>query len=347
MPYDVDRPFELDAGDGCRGRFADPAMIEVFATIASTAASRVPYLITGETGVGKELAARAVHRHSGRRGRLIAINCGGLPDALVEAELFGHEPGAFTGAHLARPGCFEQADGGTLFLDELAELSLRAQSTLLRVLDGQPIQRLGGRSHRAHDVRIIAATNCDLERAVGRGGFRRDLFHRLLGRRVHLPPLRERPADIRLLAGDLLDHERRALGRPLVAVAGCAMQELLRRPWPGNVRELKHTMACAAQVCSDDVMTVDHLPTPMRSASASTAGPSPAEAPPRSYITAGRRRLSDEVNAVERRYIVEALIETGGNQTRAALLLGMPRRTLVRKLKQHALSDLSRDGLAH
>ncbi|MBZ0234151.1 MAG: sigma-54 dependent transcriptional regulator [Deltaproteobacteria bacterium] len=322
-------------------------MIETFARIQRTADSRMPFLITGQTGVGKELAARAVHHYSRRVGPLVCINCGALPDALLESELFGHEQGAFTGAYVAKPGLFEEARKGTIFLDEIGELPMRSQGALLRVLDGHSIVRLGGRMQIPFDARVVAATNADMQDAVASGRFRADLYHRLRGLHVHLPPLRDRPADLRLLATELFDAARDDHSLARVPISPLAMQALEAHDWPGNVRELKYAMMLAAIHCGGEALNVSDLPEDMklRKETFSRRSGPPHDGAPTSFAVG--YTLGDELLAIERKRIVQALDAAGGVQTRAAQLLGMPRRSLVRKLKVHRITKTARDTMTH
>jgi DNA-binding NtrC family response regulator len=338
---------DLDLGDAHRVRLAEPAMLAAFARLRRAAASPLPVLVTGETGVGKDLAARAVHLHSGRSGPMVCINCGGLPDGIVESELFGHEHGSFTGAVAARPGHFEQAAGGTLFLDEVGELPLRAQGALLRALDGRPISRVGGRTPYTPDVRVVAATNRDLETEIARGNFRADLFYRLGGARVHLPPLRDRPRELPLLADDLLAAACAAIGRAPARIAASTMEALAGHSWPGNVRELKHAMQHAASMCEGRTIAPSHLPDGVVQASEGRQRPRGSLLiPPWPGAARPGQTLADELTALEQYRILEALVQTDGNQAHAARRLGMPRRTFLRKLKQHAITPDGRSDTA-
>jgi DNA-binding NtrC family response regulator len=294
-----------------------PAIREVIDMARRVARSSVAVLITGQTGSGKEIVARAIHHYSLRCSKpWVDINCGALPDQLMESELFGHERGAFSGADTARAGLFEMAHGGSLFLDEVGELDARMQVKLLRVLDGVPYYRLGGQKKVAVDVRIIAATNQDLEQRIAAGRFRADLFHRLNQYRIRVPSLRERVEDIVPLANYfLLQHSSEA-------VLSAQAQEALRRyHWPGNVRELRNTIAHAAIEAKSYEIGVEDL--------ALQVVHKPAETP------GGDGPL--QLNSVERETILEALDRTRGHHQKAAELLGISRRTLSRKLKSYRL----------
>ncbi len=275
-------------------------------------------LITGETGSGKEVVARAIHHYSLRSGRpWIDVNCGALPDHLLESELFGYEKGAFSGADSSKQGLYELANGGTLFLDEIGELDLKMQVKLLRVLDGTPYYRLGGTRKVMSDVRIVAATNVDLREAVDAGRFRRDLFYRLDQVRLEVPPLRERVEDIEPLASYFLAKEA-----PQLRLSRSAAETLCAHSWPGNVRELRNAVVKAALLAEGEEITARDLRGVLRADVESVPGPV---------------RTLDEM---EQRAIVEALSETGGRQDRAAQLLGISRRTLIRKLKTYASQNL-------
>jgi DNA-binding NtrC family response regulator len=335
--------------DGVRVLVAEPAMARLFALIERVAASDLPILVHGETGAGKESGARAVDHFSRRRGGpLVSINCAAIPDGLVESELFGHEKGAFSGATAAKVGLFEAASGGTVFLDEIGELPLGTQSKLLRALDGHKITRVGSVVERAIDVRIVAATNRELQAEVKAGRFREDLYFRLGGATVSVPPLRERPRDLPLLARELLDAARARLEREPVGLSSTAMHVLAQHRWPGNVRELKNAMEYAAAVVDTDDVEAWHLPpslvgeaepeAPAAAAGADTDAPvtpTPAAGVPRGFQSF--RPIAEELRALERKRMVQALEVAGGVQTRAAELLRMPRRTFVAKMKEYEL----------
>jgi len=292
-------------------------------------------LIEGESGTGKELLARAIHRLSARKdGPLIPVNAAAIPEGLLESELFGHERGAFTGAIRSRPGRFELAQGGTLFLDEIGDMPLGMQVKILRALQEREIERVGGIKPIDVDVRIIAATHQKLEAMVAEGKFRQDLFYRLQGVRLRLPPLRERIDDLPLLLTHLLERAAQRLSRPRPAVAPEAMRCLWTYPWPGNVRELQHVLE-AAMVLSDGVITPEHLPPAVQSGASSL---------PRAVGLAALAggSLDDVLAESERRIILDALQKAGGVQARAAKILGISERSLwyrVKKLKIQARPD--------
>src|SRR5579863_3411547 len=306
--------------DGTLFILASPVMHKFMTLVDRVASHTETVLITGETGTGKELIARTVHESSDRRSRpWVDINCAALPENLVESELFGYEKGAFSGADTSKPGLFELADKGTLFLDEIGELQLQTQGKLLRVLDGQPFYRLGGHRKIKVDVRIVAATNQDLEAAVREGRFRQDLFHRLGQFQLRVPPLRERPEDIVALAEHFLQ-----LKTPGKDFSEQAISALLSHSWPGNIRELRNLVARLAMEFSGSEIDFPRV------TAALTGGPS-----------ALRQTASMPVSnleSMEEQMIIKALERTGGQRTLAAEQLGISRRTLSRKLKEYSIS---------
>jgi two-component system response regulator HydG len=298
------------------------------------AAVDAPVLLTGESGTGKGLLAHAIHAHSRRAGKpLIAVNCAGIPETLFEAEFFGQSRGAFTGAHESRRGLFEQAHGGTLFLDEIGELPLQLQAKLLTALEDGEIRRLGAERTLHVDVRLIAATGVELEDAVRRREFRRDLYHRLLVLSFRLPPLRHRTGDIEFLAQHFLDLFRRKYRRPINGFEPSAAARLHSYPWPGNVRELAHAIEAAVLACEDPRIRVQHLPHAILAPDTGTADPDTALAAP---PPPGRYSFYGAPEA-ERRHIQETLRRFHGNKTRAAAALGMARNTLRLKLRNLGL----------
>ncbi len=356
---------ELALGDR-KVLVADPAIARLYDLIRRLSASTLPVLIVGETGVGKENAAYAVHHWSPRAGGpFVVLNCAAIQDTLVESELFGYEKGAFSGAAAAKPGLLETAGGGTLLLDEIAELSLAAQAKLLRALEARKILRIGGLQEHEIDVRIVAATNRTLERAVETGKFRNDLFFRLSAATVVLPPLRERPREIPVLARSFLAEACKKLGRAPASVTPAAVRKLSSYDWPGNVRELKNAMEYVAVTLPTDALDAADLPAHLqdgapRSSLGALMDPTPTPVPgtlrarrdtppPLPPVPSGappppeppspaRAKLADELRDFERRRILEALAETRGVQTRAAELLGMPLRTFALRLKQYGIT---------
>ena len=314
--------------DGTEFILASPAMHKFMALVDRVAGHTETVLVTGETGTGKELIARTVHQSSTRRSRpWVDINCAALPENLVESELFGYEKGAFSGADTSKPGLFELADRGTLFLDEIGELQLQTQVKLLRVLDGQPFYRLGGHRKIKVDVRIVAATNQDLEAAVSQGRFRQDLFHRLGQFQLRVPPLRERPEDIVALAEHFL-----TLKAPAKHFTEQAISALLSHAWPGNIRELRNLVARMAMESSGSEIDFSKL------TAALTGEPS-----------ALRQTASmpvSNLDSMEEQMIIKALERTGGQRTLAAEQLGISRRTLSRKLKEYNISFAPGDTTA-
>jgi DNA-binding NtrC family response regulator len=308
---------------------SSPPMRALFERIARVALSPAPVLVTGESGTGKELVATAVHRASGRR-ELLAVNCGAIPDQLLESELFGHVKGAFTGAAGDKRGLFQAADGGTLFLDEIGELPLSLQPKLLRVLETGEVRRVGEVQSRRYDVRIVAATNRDLAAEVEEGRFREDLYWRLRVLQLEVPPLRERPADVPLLVAEYL---RRSAGTPLgrKALTPAAVDLLSDYHWPGNVRQLLNTLESVLVFAPGPEIGPGDFPAEIRR--------SPGN---REVIrSAAERGLG--LAELERDYIFEVLRRAGGNKTRAAELLGIPRRTLYRRLDEYAAAGVQ-DG---
>lgn len=301
---------------------ASRPMQAMFGVVRQSATSPHSVLITGESGTGKELVARAVHTLSGRRA-FVAVNCGALPEHLLESELFGHEKGAFTGADRGREGLFEAAHGGTLFLDELSELPPTLQPKLLRALDEGEVRRLGStRSHRV-DVRVVAASNRDLEAEVESGRFRDDLYWRVNVIQIEVPPLRDRPADIPLLAEHFLAGAARAANRPEPPISREAMAVMTRYAWPGNVRELRHAIERAVVLTRADEIGVQDLPPRVRDA---------GEGSERLRKASENRMTLDEL---ERTYILDVLRSVDGNKSKASELLGIDRKTLYRKLEAY------------
>jgi two-component system response regulator AtoC len=307
---------------------ASPGMIEVLELIERASEFKATVLLTGESGTGKEVLARAIHAQSPRRSEaFVAVNCGAIPEALLESELFGHAKGAFTGADRARRGLFVEADGGTLFLDEIGELPFALQVKLLRVLQEEEVRPLGEAKSRQVDVRVIAATARALEDEVAGGRFREDLFYRLNVLRVEVPPLRERREDIPLLVDHFLAQSRDSLGKPVRGVADDALARLVAHRWPGNVRELENVIERAVILAHSDQIGLRELPPNVAQAESADDGP------------AGDLSLRRARRAAESEMIRRALRETDGNRTRAAKLLGISHRALLYKLKEYEIRD--------
>jgi transcriptional regulator with PAS, ATPase and Fis domain len=309
----------------------DPRMKETFRIIEKVAAEDETVLVRGETGAGKELAARALHDLSRRRaGPFRAINCAALPPNLLESELFGHEKGAFTGAIKDTPGHIQLADGGTLFLDEVAELPLELQAKLLRVLETRSVLPVGGREPIAVDIRVVSATHRSLRAEVEAGRFRADLMYRLRVIPIRLPPLRERPADVLLIAEKLIDELNGRKRRKVTGIAPAAAAALERHAWPGNVRELRNVLAYAYVIGDGDSLELTDLPPEIAS-----LAPPPAEI----VVSAAPLSDGDGGGADEARRVRDALARTAGNRDRAAKLLGLSRSTLWRRMRALGLDD--------
>jgi two-component system, NtrC family, nitrogen regulation response regulator GlnG len=317
-----------------------PAMQEVFRAIGRLARSNITVLINGESGTGKELVAHALHKHSPRRtSPFIALNMAAIPKELMESELFGHEKGAFTGAHTQRKGRFEQADGGTLFLDEIGDMPMELQTRLLRVLSDGEFFRVGGHSAVNVDVRIIAATHQNLEQRVERSEFREDLFHRLNVIRIQIPALRERREDVPVLANYFLNLAARELNMSAKAMSPEVENYLMQLPWPGNVRQLENTCRWLMVMAPGQVVQIDDLPTELANGSNESTSRDDWQHLFRQWASAkalsGQEgALSDVIPQVEQLLMEVALEKTAGKRQEAAKLLGWGRNTLTRKLKE-------------
>jgi len=308
-----------------------PAMTDIFRTITKIADFKTTVLIQGESGVGKELVARAVHSRSSRRNHpFVPINCGAIPENLLESELFGHKKGAFTDANSDRRGLFEEADGGTLFLDEIGELPLNLQVKLLRALQEESIRRLGDSRDVKVDVRIITATNRDIAAEAKAGRFREDLFYRINVLPIVIPPLRARKEDINLLIDHFLTRNNARLGTQIRGVTADARKLLLEYTWPGNVRELENTIERAMVLCDGDVIDAEDLPERLRE----------ALDPVHVQLATGELSVKKTTAAIEEILIRRALLKTRGNRTRAAELLEISHRALLYKIKDYKISDL-------
>jgi DNA-binding NtrC family response regulator len=303
---------------------ASPAMREIFALIRKVAHSRASVLITGESGTGKEVVARTIHYHGSRSANpFIPINCTAIPEGLLESELFGHVRGAFTGAHTSKQGLFEKAKGGTLFLDEIGDMGLGLQSKLLRVLQDREIRPVGSTQSTKIDVRIITATNRDLQKEMEEERFREDLYYRLNVIPIHIPPLRERPEDLPLLVDAFVRKHADGVRQH---VSRAAMERLMKYPWKGNARELENVIERALALSSGDQIDLDDLPVTDLDEGGGRAA---ANEFPRS---AAQRRLS--LREVEDLYIEEVMRLTGGNKVQAAKILGIDRKTLYRRAER-------------
>ena len=311
-----------------------PAIAQVIQQVTQVAESNFTVLVQGETGTGKELVARAIHQQSPRRpAPFVAVDCGAIPETLVESELFGHERGAFTGAQARREGHFQLAKGGTLFLDEIGNVPLATQAKLLRALEQREVIPLGATRAVAVDARIIAATNSELEESVKAGRFRADLYYRLSEFTIALPPLRSRREDIMHLSQRFLDEVSMELRRPVRRIADEAMQVLLHHDWPGNVRELRNVVRKAALLATD-VVTPEHVP----ALSASVPAPSHAAAEPMGEDLSLREVAELAAGQAEREVIRHALESTKGNKSQAARLLRTDSTTLHAKMKRYGIS---------
>ena len=301
------------------------SMQGVYRQIRQASATDVAVLLLGETGTGKDLAAHAVHNQSERRaGPFLAVNLGAMPVELVASELFGYERGAFTGAREPHPGKFEQARGGTVLLDEIGAIDEKVQVALLRLIETKKFHRLGASRERKADVRVVAASNEDLEDAVRLRRFREDLFYRLDVFRIDLPPVRDRQGDIPLLVDEFLRRYNQELGKRVIGIAPDCLALLENYDWPGNVRELKNVVQRAVLVCEGEVLLAKHLPPRFR-----------PERPARSRATF---EVGTPLDEVEREMVIRALGEAGNNRKRAAQLLGISRRALYNKLHKHGLT---------
>jgi DNA-binding NtrC family response regulator len=305
----------------------NPRMQRIYRDVTQAARGKLPVLVLGETGTGKELVARAVHRESDRKDKpFVAVNCAAIPPTLLESTLFGHERGAFTGANGRNIGVFERASGGVLFLDEIGDLALSAQIALLRAIETRRISRVGSSTEIAIDVLLVTATHCDLEAMVEEGTFRKDLYFRLNGIQFDLPPLRERTDEIAPLAQIFLADARREWGVRASDFAADAMQMLLHCAWPGNVRQLRYAVERAALLASGDTIAAADLPDHVGS---DVTRPAPELPAP----TIVELALKQQLRRYERTLIDEALRRAGGNREAAAKLLRIPLRTLFRKLR--------------
>ncbi len=358
-PVSVDPELgELPAGrDALVGR--SQAMQEVYKAIGRVAPQSVTVLVRGESGTGKELVGRAIYHHSNRADEaFLAVNCAAIPETLLESELFGHEKGAFTGADRRRIGKFEQCSGGTLFLDEIGDMPLVLQSKVLRLLQDQQFERVGGNQTIRTDVRIITSTNRDLEQMVAAGTFRNDLYYRLNVYTIPLPPLRGRSEDLPLLIDHFLVRANRELGKQIRSVAPSALERLRAYPWPGNVRQLQSVLKQAALRAAGPVLLADFLPDTLRlyhpTEHQSSAVPGSITVDWDRFLDqrleSGTNNLYEEaVGLLERMIITRVLRHTAGNQLQAAKILGITRSTMRAKMRQFGitLGRIVRDNNGH
>jgi two-component system response regulator AtoC len=313
----------------------DPAMRSLHQLATRAAAGNISVLLLGETGCGKEIFAETIHRRSPRAGKpFLRLNCAALAETLLESELFGHEKGSFSGAAQTKPGLLETAEGGTVFLDELGEMPLSLQAKLLRVIEDRTVMRVGGLKARSIDVRFVSATNRDLEAQSARGAFRADLYYRLNGMTLMIPPLRERPSEIEALAQLFLARAAAELARPAPMLSADAVARLRAYVWPGNIRELRNMMERAALLCNGHIVTLEQLPLEkMRNGFASPRSPDSTTTPTSPLSLVGDLRPESD----DRARIIAALEQCAGNQTHAARLLGISRGTLVTRLAEYNL----------
>jgi len=322
----VERPYSFEDFLG-----ESPAMQQVYSVIDRVAGSAVDVLVTGETGTGKELVARAIHRRSRRSvGPFVPVDCGAIPDALIESELFGHERGAFTGADTRRMGLVEFADGGTLFLDEVGELPLPLQAKLLRVLQERRVRRVGARQENAVDVRVVAATSRNIDQMVDRGEFRRDLFYRINVVRIDLPPLRSRGDDIGLLAESFANRAAQEMGRSFGGLSTDVYQVLRSYHWPGNVRELQNVVRRAIAMTRSTTAGVDDLPDDLVAAAGKQGG---VESGAVGFFA----QRAEHVARFEKQFLTDLLTRHLGDVSAAAREARLPRGTLYRLMKAHGL----------
>ncbi|OPY84387.1 MAG: Transcriptional regulatory protein ZraR [Syntrophus sp. PtaU1.Bin208] len=311
--------------------YSSQKMAALTSMAARVASSRATVLLNGESGTGKELLARLIHQLSPRSSKpIVTVNCGALPESLIESELFGHEKGAFTGASARRIGRFEEADGGTLFLDEIGELTMPVQVKLLRFLQEREFQRVGGNTNIRADVRIISATNRDLEGMVKEGKFREDLFYRLNVVVMSIPPLRERREDIPILIDHFLKRFTAENGKDIAGISSEARDLLMKYDYPGNVRELENIIERAVVIARNEVLSLEDLPFREEVMAASSGGGIPEE---------GEGKLRSAMEHLERQMIQDAMEKTAYHQTRAAEMLGLSERMLRYKLKKYALKS--------
>jgi len=316
-----------------------PEMYKLFRMVERVATANSTVLILGESGTGKELIARALHDMSGVKGHFVPINCGAIPDNLLESELFGYEKGAFTGASNSKPGRFVLADGGTIFLDEIGEMSPHLQVKLLRVLQEKVVEAVGGVKAKAVNVRVIAATNRDLQEQVKEGSFREDLYYRLQVVPLQLPPLRNRISDIPSLVKHFSKSCATSCDRRPLVFSDSSIELLMQYPWPGNIRELENLVERLTVLVDSDAVYPSDLPDHLR-----ITGSQEYSSLAFNDLPADGLDFNNIVEAFENRLIVQALERTGGNRKAAAELLNLNRTTLVEKIKKKGLDSIGRDA---
>jgi len=328
--------------DPCGILGKSPALTQLFKILEKVAPTDTTVLVTGESGTGKELLVRALHKNSPRhKGPFVPVNCGAIPKELLESELFGHEKGAFTHAIRSRPGRFELANGGTIFLDEIGELDLSLQVKILRVIQEKEFERVGGTQTKKVDVRIVAATNRNLEEEVKKGNFREDLFYRLNVIPIELPPLRERGEDILLLANFFLEKFCTLKNRPPLSFSPEVKELLLNYSWPGNVRELENFMERISILCENERVEIEDLPEKiLKEQGLNQPKPQKTEAftfPSLQDMLQLKMDLKTFLETIENKLITEALEESKGVKNKAANILGIKRTTLIEKIKKKEL----------
>jgi PAS domain S-box-containing protein len=336
---------QLETEDGFYGIIGSSAAMQgVFDVIGKVAMSDAPVVIYGESGTGKDLVARAIHQAGSRKERpYIQFNCAALNESLLESELFGHTKGAFTGAYRHRIGRFEAANGGDIFLDEIGDIPLSVQVKLLRVLESKQFERVGDNAPINVDVRIISATNKNLEELIAQKRFREDLYFRINAIAIHLPPLRERAQDIPLLVSSFIRKHQKNSGKRITGLTRSAMELFIAYPWPGNVRELKSVLDYAFILAEEGMISTDHLPPHMMDRPANFASvPVPAEVPEKPDVPRQMTYFKDvKEDPVQKRELIDALRRTNGNQSQAARLLGINRVTVWNRMKKYGI-DLTR-----
>jgi DNA-binding NtrC family response regulator len=337
VPLLPEAPVQPSPGPSLVGR--SDAMREVYRLIAQFAETDDAVLIRGETGTGKELVARALHTHGeGRRDKpFVALNCAAFPENLLETELFGHEKGAFTGADKLRKGKFECADGGTIFLDEIGDMPLMLQAKLLRVLQSQELERVGSNEPIRVNVRILSATHRDLEAAIAEGKFRQDLFYRLNGVTIRLPPLRERPDDVPKLAAHFLRRAAEEKGRTAPELAAATLDRLRAHHWPGNVRELENVIRCAFGFCRGPQLLPSHLPNLPRESGAADVAGGLNRLCQRAFESRPEKLWPLLHDLLEQELLRVALAKLDNNQTRVAERLGLSRNTVIDRMQKYGL----------